>query len=151
MGPEFAEGKSCIGYCPGQKNLRDLDRPDLRDVPLAERLAMPALLGRARSREDAALLMAAALGLTEQTPFRFVDTPAGQVVLRRELVPHLVEKEADARERYAPLVIPTLERPWETWLTEYTDGTFRPQFIGLSEGKMSLLVIIREARDGALV
>jgi len=69
----------------------------------------------------------------------------------RDTVAHVVEKEADPRERYAPLVITTLERPWEVWLTEYTDGTLRPQYIGLFAGKRNLLVVVRENRDGALM
>ncbi len=73
-----------------------------------------------------------------------------EVVIKAELLPHIVGKVENGRERYANYVVPTLEQPFEVWLTPYDDGTFRKRFIGLFEGRSDLLVVVRENRDGSL-
>ena len=76
----------------------------------------------------------------------------GSRVIRRELLAHMVEKRADARERFANYVLPTLERPFEVWLKQHEDGKLRESYIGLfHEAKYSLLVVVRINRDGSLV
>ena len=63
---------------------------------------------------------------------------------------HMVEKDVDARERYARFVLPTLTDPYEAWATRYDDGTIRSRLIGLFEGKRQLAVIVRLNGDGSL-
>ena len=86
--------------------------------------------------------------------WRRVETPGGldDVIVHRDYLPHIVEKRADARERFAHYLIPTLQDPLEVWLTRYGDGSYRRRFIALfEETKRQSLVIARENRDGSLM
>lgn len=146
----FAEGgKVCLAGVPGQKTWRDLGRPAIADVPKEHRLSTPALIDRAPDRETALSILAETLGVSKQAPLRIVETPVGEVALRYEWMPHLVGKEQDARERFANFILPTLESPFEVWLSEYFDG-FRHRYIGLFED-VGLLAIVRLNQDGSLL
>ena len=130
---------------------KDMGLRPLRDVPAEERLPAPELLPVAESQEEAEKRRAEALGFTDERQ-RIVKTPMGSRVIRRELLAHMVEKRADARERFANYVLPTLERPFEVWLKQHEDGKLRESYIGLfHEAKYSLLVVGRNNRDGSLV
>lgn len=125
----------------------DLGRPDLRapDIP---RLPVPAMLPQSPSREAAAEMITKVL-LGDQR-MRVVTTPVEEVVIRAELLPHIVEKVENGRERYANFVIPALEDPFEVWLTPYDDGSYRKRYIALFEGRSDMMIIVRENRDGSL-
>ena len=60
-----------------------------------------------------------------------------------------MEKDRDRRERYSNFILPTLEAPFEVWLSEYPDG-FRHRYIGLFED-LGMLVIVRINKDGSLL
>ncbi len=61
----------------------------------------------------------------------------------------MVEKRLDARERYAPFVLPTLMTPDEVWATAYDDGTKRRRFIKLfTGGKYDIMVVVRQEPNG---
>ena len=146
----FAEGgRICLAGVPGQKNWRDFGRPAIADVPKAHRLSTPALIDRAPDRTAALSVLAEALGVSKQAPLRIVTTPVGDVTIRNEWLAHLVGKEQDAREQFANFIIPTLESPFEVWLSEYFDG-FRHRYIGLFED-LGLLAIVRQNQDGSLL
>lgn len=146
---DFAEGDRCIPLLP-QKSYKDFSRPDLRDVPASLRLAAPQLLERAATRAQAVERMADAIGVSMAHPLRVVDTPIEQVAVRHEFLTHLIEKEADARERYANYILPTLQTPFEIWLSEYQDG-YRRRYIGLFDRAPNLLVVVRVNKDGSLM
>jgi SPP1 gp7 family putative phage head morphogenesis protein len=145
---QFSDGK-CIKIVKGQKTWKDYGRPDLRHVPDEKRIIAPAVLKAAQTHEDAATAMLNALALRNK-PYRLIDTPIGQVILRAEFIPHLVEKRQDMRERYANFIIPTLTDPYEIYLTAYKDG-FRERYVGLFTGKENLLVVLRLNKDGSLL
>ncbi|MCC7413357.1 MAG: minor capsid protein [Gammaproteobacteria bacterium] len=148
-GPEFAAGGGrCLRIGAGQPTWRDYGRPDIRDVPAAARHRAPALLPEAANAALALETVATAIGLTGEQ--RLIRTPIEQVAARRELLAHIVEKRADARERYAAFILPTLEQPWEVWLTAYADG-YRRRYIALYEGAKDLMVVVRLNRDGSLM
>lgn len=147
---DFAEpGKTCLAGVPGQKTWKDYGRPALRDVPAEMRLPMPAMLERAPDRASAIMLLANVLGVSEQAPLRVVQTPVDEVAIRYEWLAHIVAKDSDARERYGNFILPTLESPFEVWLSEYPDG-FRHRYIGLFE-EIGLLAIVRINKDGSLL
>ena len=73
------------------------------------------------------------------------------MIIRAELLPHIVETRADARERYANYALATLRDPFEVWLTAYEDGSYRKRYIGVFKSDKDLLVVLRENRDGSLV
>ncbi len=132
----------------GQKTWRDIGRPDLRS-PDVSRIPAPELLPEAVDRDAAAAALKQAL-IPGGSSMRVIETPVEQVVIREEWLPHMVEKRADARERYANYVTATLENPFEVWLTAYEDGTYRKRYIGIFSGPKDLLVVLRENRDGSL-
>lgn len=144
-------GGGCLRIVSGQKTWREFGRPDLREVPAAARLASPGLIERAATREFAAEVLAADLGLTAEAAQRVIRTPVETLVIWRELLPHMVEKEADARERYARFILPTLIDPFEVYLTAYDDGRIRPRYIGLFQGERDLVCIVRRNRDGSFL
>lgn len=148
---DFAEGqgKTCLAGIPAQKTWKGYGRPAIAEVPAQYRLPMPPLLERATDRATALNMLSTALGLSDKSPLRVVKTPAGEVSLRHEWLPHIVEKESDARERYANFILPTLESPFEIWLTEYADG-YRHRYIGLF-AELGLITIVRLNKDGSLL
>ena len=131
----------------GQQTWADLGRPDLRS-PEARRLPDPGILPTMDG--SAAALEQMARVLVPDGNRNVVQTPLEQVVISRSMLPHLVEKRADARERYANYVLATLRDPFEVWLTAYEDGTYRKRYIGIFQADRDLLVVLRENRDGSL-
>lgn len=82
---------------------------------------------------------------------KIVDTPIGKRTIWRDLLPHMVEKRTDARERFAHYVLATLQKPHEIWLKQHIDGLLREHYIGLFQhGKEGLLVVVRINRDGSI-
>lgn len=157
-------------YNPGQEFLRDLKadmpeppqqdatnwkalgRPRLLDVPAADRLPAPPLLPRAKTREEAEETLANALGFRGSQRLLTIMTPLGMRTIWRDKLAHMVGKDADARERYANYVLPTLQQPYEVWLKQHEDGRLRENYIGLFRaGKYAFLAVIRVNRDGSLL
>jgi SPP1 gp7 family putative phage head morphogenesis protein len=137
-----------IKSVPGLQTWADVGRPDLRD-PRVSRLPDPGQLPAAPDRDAALRMLVDALLPNGQTS-RVVKTPVEDVVIRQEWLPHIVAKVDNARERFATYILPTLEKPFEVWLTPYTDGTYRKRYIGRFQGRNDLLVVVRENRDGSL-
>lgn len=134
----------------GQLDWRDLGLAQLQDIPDSQKPPAPALLPKAASRAAAAQLVRSVLGLAEQ-PSRLVDTPVGQVLLRADYIDHVTAKEADARERFAHYILPTLTDPYEVWLTMFDDGRPRLRYIGLYRAsRYDVLVVARVNADGSI-
>ncbi|MEW6263375.1 MAG: phage minor head protein [Thermodesulfobacteriota bacterium] len=138
-------------FTPGQKTWRDYGRPDLRRVPLDDRLPTPDLLPEAPDRAAAVRTLAAAFGLSETRKWTSIATADGdQAIVHLDWLPHLVEKRGDAKERYAHFIRPTLEKPFEVWLTDYGDQ-LRKRYIGLFTGQKDFMAVIALRRDGSLL
>ncbi|GEM_PF-1945463 len=134
---------------PGQSTWRDLGRADLRQVSDAGRHSAPGLLQEAASLDEAAALVAREIGIPDDRAFRTIQTKDGDLaIIHRDRIPHMVAKRDEARERYARYILPTLQDPYEIWLTDYEDG-LRKQYVGLFTGPRDLLVVIRLGRDGS--
>ena len=134
----------------GQINWKDLRLPALQSIPDDLKLPAPALLPKAATRAAASMLVRAALGLAEEST-RMIETPAGDVLLRSEYIDHVTEKDADARERFANFILPTLMDPFEVWLTMYDDGRPRRRYIGLYRAsKYDILVVAKVMSDGTV-
>lgn len=146
----FAEGDKCIASLASQKTWRDYGRPDLRDVPDARRIVMPQMIEQVDTQDAAVAILAGALGVSQDNPVRLVKTPIEQVALHYDYLPHMVEKRIDGRERYANFILPTLQDPFEVYLTQYDDG-MRHRYIGLFTGRSDLMVVVRQNIDGSLV
>jgi hypothetical protein len=157
LAPTVAEAARLAGVLPpkiakevpGQDSWQSLGLQDLRQMQPS--MAAPQLLAGAETLEGAIEQLRGAL----QVPVngaRFVQTPTGLVAIFDKLLPHVVEKRQEMRERFAGFVLPTLEQPDEVWQTAYDDATTRRRFIKLFSGaKYDLLVIVREASDGEVL
>lgn len=133
----------------GQDTWKTLALPDLREM--APGLEAPALLPGAASVELAVDVLREVLQIAPGSA-RFVETPTGTVALFDRLLPHVVEKRSDMRERYARFILPTLEAPDEVWQTAYDDASTRRRYIKLfSDAKYDLLVVVREGPDGSVL
>ncbi|MBF0283597.1 MAG: minor capsid protein [Magnetococcales bacterium] len=152
-GATFAEGGKtgrCIKALSGQKTWRDYNRPDLRRVGDEMRLPAPPILQAGKTAAEALMVLQTALGVGEDRPMRVIQTPVDPVAIRAEWLAHLVEKRDQARERFANFITPTLEKPFEVWLTAYDDG-WRKRYLGLFKEQRDLLMVVRENQDGSLL
>lgn len=134
---------------PGQPTWQDAGRPDLRDVQ--QRPAAPPLLPGGKSKKEALKTLADTLLVSEDHPLRTLKTPVELVRVDYNKLGHLVEKRDEARERYGLFLLATLAKPFEVYLTEYDDGTFRTRYIGLFDGPKQLLVVGLVNRDGTVL
>ena len=128
---------------PAAKDLRSIEAPPL----------LPA----AKTREQARTALDTALGLSANNPRRFLKTPVDEVLINRERIAHVVEKEEDARERYANYILPTLTEPNEVWLTAYANGEkieYRKRYIKAFKGNKKNrggLAVTVVSPDGSLL
>ena len=148
--PRPAPAVGVVRMVDGQPTWKDAGRPDLRNVAKESRPPAPPLLPVAPTREAALQTLADALQVSAENPLRTVSTPVELVRIDYELLPHLVEKTQDARERYGLYLLSTLATPFEVYLTEYDDG-FRTRYIGLFQGATQLLVVGRVNQDGTVL
>jgi len=125
---------------PSVKELKKIITPETATLTSA----------RGNTLDEAVDLLRAAIGIAPGGQ-RIVTTPMGDAVIDDQWLFHIVEKRHDARERYAHLIIPTLERPTEIWLSPYGDE-WRRRYIKLFSGpKYDLLVIVKTMPDGEVV
>lgn len=149
-GGDLAKRMVCLGLAYGtQKTWKDYGRPAAARIPQDEFLEAPRLQ-RAATRAAALEQLAGVLGVSRENPLRIVETPYEQVAIRYEWLPHIVEKEADARERFSHYILETLRNPYEIWLTTNDDGKYRKRYIGLFTGDRDVLVSVRQNLDGSL-
>lgn len=140
-------GTGATAILPGQLTFADYGLLKAKAIPRENLAGSPAHLPEAKTREAAEEQLVAALGLEGEKP-RVVETPVGSVVLQNRLARHMVQKEQDARERYAHFVLPTLEKPDEVWLTAYADG-YRRRYVRFFRDS-NMMIIVRVNRDGSL-
>lgn len=135
----------------GQKTWKDYGRLDARQVPADDRLPAPDLLQAAKTRGEAADMVATAVGIPTDSPGRIVSTPIEDLAIERRWIPHIVEKELEQRERFANYILPTIQNPYEVYETRYGDG-WRRRYIGLFAGsKYDLLCVVRINQDGSVL
>lgn len=132
---------------------QDTGRPDLR-APVVPTLPNPGMLPAAPDQDTGQRMVREAL-LPAGQVLRTVATPVGDVVIRPEwLLPMSEPSNSPASRdlgRFAPLVVPTLEQPFEVWLTPYADGSYRKRYLALFRGAADLVVmLVRENREGSL-
>lgn len=140
--PRIAKAK------PNQPDWKTLGLPDLRT--LTGNADAPALLAGATTPAKALNSVRAALGM-EPGGGVLVQTPVEMVMLLDASLPHVVEKRAEQRERFANFVLPTLRNPTEVWATQYDDATQRHRYIKLFNGsKYDLLVVVMVEPDGSI-
>jgi SPP1 gp7 family putative phage head morphogenesis protein len=131
-----------------QPDWKTLGLPDLRTM--TGNVDAPPLLESGATRAQALDTIRGALGV-EPGGGVLVQTPVEMVMLLDASLPHVVEKDVDARERYANFILPTLRNPTEVWATRYDDATVRHRYIKLFTGsKYDLLVIVRVEPDGSI-
>ena len=128
-----------------------LKLPSTKEIKntVALEAAVPAI-ARGNTAAEAMDILRAAVGI-EPGGNRTVTTPLGDAVIDDQWLAHIVEKRHDARERYAHLIVPTLERPTEIWLAPYGDE-WRRRYIKVFSGpKYDLLVVVKTLPNGEVV
>ncbi|MBX2977107.1 MAG: hypothetical protein KF721_13330 [Ignavibacteriaceae bacterium] len=131
-----------------QKSYKDYNRSDVRCLGDDFFQEPPKLLPSGKNKQSAFLILKTALGITTESE-KLIITPVQEIVIKPNLLLHIVQKRNDAREKYANFIIPTLINPFEVYNTEYEDG-FRNQYIGLFKGTSNILVVIKTSSDGNL-
>lgn len=132
----------------GQSTWKELGLADIRTMGPGE--PAPALIPAAATASEAVAVLRNTIGI-EAGGQRAIDTPWERVSITDASLPHVVEKRADARERFAAFIEPTLLRPTEVWGVAYDDGSTRNRYIKLFEGvKHDILVMVRVEPDGSV-
>ena len=121
----------------------DLALPDLRNVCQKLLAGAPLTISAANNIKAAIEVLLEHLGFRHSdASTTCVKTPLGDVLVHRQNLFHIVEKRAEARERYVLFALDTMQRPFEVWNVAYTDGTHRLAYIGLYRGKRQMLVVV---------
>lgn len=137
-----------IASTPAGTTWREAGRPDLA-APSVPRLPDAGVLPAPVDQAQARRMVRDAL-LTDGAGMREVETPVGKVVLRREWLDSVADHAGGAAARLANLVVPTLEQPFEAWLTPYADGGYRRRWLAVFDGVRPMLMLVRENADGSL-
>lgn len=133
----------------------DIGQPDLRKLDSVRMLPEPAMIKAGATAEAALNALEQHLGFATAEMTRIsLETPLGVVFIDRALLPHIVEKRQDARERFVHHAIATMQDPFEIWLVEYADDAgneeVRHAFIGAFEGGKHMLVVFADANGQTL-
>lgn len=130
----------------GQKGWRDYGLEDLRHIDIQHNIQAPDEIKRAETIEEAVNILAHTFGLVEGVDETTLKTCIGDIIVARKNLEHIVEKRAEARERYANHALTTVLTPFEVWLTEYNNnaGTTerRYVFISLFNSKRQIMVVV---------
>lgn len=136
---------------PGQKTWVDHGLHDLRSLPRELRATAPSEIEAAVDVDAAVEVLANVFGLADPQFDRIAhNTPVGYVTVLRDKLVHIVEKRADARERYARYALQTLQDPFEVWSVSYDNGGQRNAYIGVFEARRQMLVVV-ETFDGEVL
>ncbi len=151
-------GKQFQSPVPGGKNYRDFNLPDADKTPASLLPPAPPRLPPVKGRDAQLQVIKTAIDLPDNGVRRV--RPPGRlddVVIRKEHLPHLVEKQH--REQWANYILPTLEDPLEVWLSPVKikpSGkiVYRRHFITLFDDACKTrgaLAIDQENKDGSLL
>ena len=151
-------GKQFQSPVPGGKNYKDFNLPDADKTPASLLPPAPPRLPPVKGRDAQLQVIKTAIDLPDNGVRRV--RPPGRlddVVIRKEHLPHLVEKQH--REQWANYILPTLEDPLEVWLSPVKlkpSGkiVYRRHFITLFDdaGKTrGALAIDQENKDSSLL
>ena len=151
-------GKQFLEPVPGGKNYRDFNLLDADETPASLLPPMPPRLPAAKGQDAQLRAIKKAVSMP-RNGVRVVRTPGrlDDVAIRRERLPHLVEKQH--REQWANYILPTLEDPLEVWLSPVKlkpSGkiVYRRHFISLFDdaGKnRGSLAVTQENKDGSVL
>lgn len=132
---------------------RDFSRPSVKDVK--ERAQSPEKFPSIKEiGEEKFIDMLKKEFDLENSDFSIVKTADDdQCVFTLDRLLHIIDKR-DGRERYASYIKPTLQNPFEVWLSEYTNGKgeieLRKSYIGLfkdKETKEDIFIVLRQEKD----
>lgn len=138
----------------GQITAASLGLPEVRQLPDSVVMSTPRVLDEIPGTiEGRTALLAQAVGLT--SPVRWIEGPGvlDPVAINRQSLRHIVEKDP-ARARFANFIVPTLQRPFEVWDTEFEGGIVRRHYLALfadGGGRRPSLGAVRINRDGSLL
>lgn len=126
----------------GQNNWQQIGLPDIRDLDAIGQASPPQEMDGAFDMQSALTQVALGFGLQEGIDTVLVDTPCGAIAVQRKGLAHVVEKRPNSRERFTAFAVDTVEKPFEVWRTQYSDGSARLIFIGVYRARYQMLVIV---------
>jgi SPP1 gp7 family putative phage head morphogenesis protein len=144
-------GGGAIGIKRTNKTFKDFGRPAVRSLPEDNFMQAPEMLRGGSGKKEALKILEDALGISDENPVVKVKSPIDEILIKREYLERIVEKRDNARERYANYILPTLQNPFEIYITEFEDGTSRFQYIALFKGKNNILASVRINSDGSIL
>ena len=104
----------CIHESKGQQTWLDYGLPDLRSLDRALRARPLEEVAAGKDVEAAIDIVAMHFGIAHSSCSEVeIDSPLGQVAIRRSCLQHIVEKRQDAIERYVRFALDTLMGPLE--------------------------------------
>ena len=146
----------------GQTTWRELGLPPARDLPATPSPGPSADTGGTPRQmlmdalDDAGgrTVQIRANGV-EETVFRGVESPVGEVLLTEGFVTHLIDHHAgEVRERWRQYILPTLRDPAEVWLvaTLLDDGRigYRRVFVGRFDDGRGTTGVVQEEPFGEM-
>lgn len=136
-----------------QPTFKDFGRPSVKDIQ--QRLPSPEKFPSVNktSEEQFLELLKKEFDLTD-SDFSTIKTADDDIALFSiERLQHILQKR-DGRERYASYIKPTLQEPFEVWLSEYITEKgqieLRKSYIGLFKDKdmnEDIFVVLRQEKD----
>lgn len=151
-----ATQKPCPQTKPSLLSYKEYGLPSLAKIDRERLEISPARLQKEGTQAAAVETLSKILLPTKKS--RIIQTPVTEVIIDRELITHIIQHHprAEARERYAHFILPTLERPLEIWMTPEKDekGYYKKRYYFIKlfrEKKHNLFVVVKLLRDAAFV
>lgn len=136
-----------------QPTFEDFGRPSVKSIK--ERLESPDKFPRVNDLgKDKFIELLKKEFQLENSDYSSLNTADGDIALFSiDRLKHIIEKR-DGRERYASYIKPTLQNPFEVWLTEYINENnqieLRKNYIGLFRDKEKnddIFIVLRKEKD----
>lgn len=142
---------------PSQPDFKDYGRPSVKDI--TQRITSPEKLPSIKEigKEKFLEILKKEFDLIN-SDFSVVKTADDDIALfSLDRLKHFIEKK-DGRERYATYIKPTLQNPFEIWLTEYINENneieLRKSYIGLFKDKdlnEDIFIVLRQEKDSFIL
>jgi len=139
------------------KTFRDAGRLPAKEIPNDQRAPSPEKFPSVKEVGEKKYLelLYKELGLEDRDQSSIPTVDKDLAVFSRENLKHFYEKQ-DGRERYASYLKPTLQNPFEVYLTEYTNGKsfeYRKVYIGLfhdTQKREDVFIVLRKEKDSTV-
>jgi len=141
---------------PHQKTYEDYDRSSVEVLPEELYNPMPDLYPTIKEIGEDKLIALVKEEFLAKKPYKIVDTADDdKSIFTLERLSHILEKN-DGREKFIPLIEPTLKNPFEVYMALYQSDKgfveYRKHYIGLFKDnkKRPFFVIVKQEKDSTI-